>query len=156
MRFIVAAVMSLISLEAMAITQGQFTGFNMIVNMASNMSDGSVDGSPQALFDSMNRPEQDSMAGRGKVLVVPKKVLNFICARRAENNYHCSIYIHKSEFSQIAPGMARFEVRGEQAKALFDQFHSQGGRYSYRDESSVFGIDATPDVFVLKYNSQGL
>ncbi|WII70986.1 hypothetical protein QJS83_10990 [Bdellovibrio sp. 22V] len=157
MRLILLTLLALFSVsQAQAITRGQFTGMQFMVNIASVAYDGSNDSSPQILFDAMDRPEQDSMLGRGKTLEAPQKVLNFICARKGENNYQCSIYIHQSSFGRIAPGKARFDVRGEQAKALFEQFHSQNGRFTFRDEANTFGIEATPERFVMVYEADGI
>lgn len=156
MRFLLFALLSLSFSNAFAVTRGQFVGLQMIVNIWSSSYDGSVDGSPQVLFEAMDRPEQDSMVGRGKVLDMPQKVLNFICARKAENNYQCSITIHKTNFSSIGPGKAQFVLRGADAKAIFEQFHTQDGRFSYRDEMSTFSIEATPEIFVMKFNAQGI
>ncbi|MEN0058696.1 MAG: hypothetical protein AAGB31_07665, partial [Bdellovibrio sp.] len=85
-----------------AVTKGQFVGRQMIINISSAAYDGSVDGSPQILFEAMNRPEQDSILGRGKALEVAKNILNFVCAKRGENNYQCSIYIHQSEVGRVS------------------------------------------------------
>lgn len=156
MRFFLGLLLSLLSLKSLAVTRGTYTGMNLIVNISSNYPDGSVDGSPQELFAAMNRPEQPSMLGPGKSLEAGKKVLNFICVRKAENNYHCAIYIHKTAFSQIAPGKARFEVHGEQAQALFDQFHTQNGSYSFKDEDGKTGVWVTPERFVILYSEQGI
>lgn len=156
MRVLIFAVLMLAAGHSWSMTRGQFAGMQMIVNITSGMYDGTVDGSPQNLYLLMNRPEQETMLGKGKVLEAPKKMLNFICARRGENNYHCSIYIHQSNVAQIAPGKALLDVRGDQARALFEQFHSGDGRVSYRDEEGVFAIEATPERFVLKFDAQGV
>lgn len=141
---------------AQAGTRGQFLGMQFIVNIASVMYDGSNDSSPHVLFEAMDRPEQDSMIGRGKVLEAPKKVLNFICARKGENNYQCSIYIHNSPSARIGPGMAHFEARGAEARALFEQFHTEDNYFTYQDDDGLFLIEATPDRFVMKFNANGV
>ncbi|WP_413944730.1 hypothetical protein [Bdellovibrio sp. HCB-162] len=156
MRLLLFALLSLSFSTSFATTRGQFVGLQMLVNIWSTSYDGSVDGSPQVLFEAMDRPEQDSMVGRGKVLDTPQKVLNFICAKKGENNYQCSITIHRSNFASIGPGKAQFVARGADAKAIFEQFHTQNDRFSYRDEMSTFSIEATPDIFVMKFNAQGL
>ncbi|WP_374080354.1 hypothetical protein [Bdellovibrio bacteriovorus] len=156
MRFLLFALLSLSFSNSFAVTRGQFVGLQMLVNIWSSSYDGSVDGSPQVLYAAMDRPEQDSMVGRGKALDMPQKVLNFICAKKAENNYQCSITIHRSNFASIAPGKAQFVARGEDAKAMFEQFHTQNGRFSYRDEMSTFSIEATPEIFVMKFDANGL
>ncbi len=156
MKTLIFLLLAFSSVSATAATRGQYVGMQMIVNIWSTSYDGSVDGSPQVLFAAMDRPEQDSFLGRGKSLDAPQKILNFICARKAENNYQCAIYIHKSSFAHIAPGKASFVAQGADAKALFEQFHSQNGRFSYRDEMSTFAIDATPESFVMKFDAQGI
>lgn len=156
MRILLFAVLLLTTTTSWAATRGQFVGMQFIVNVASVMYDGSNDSSPQILFDAMDRPLQDSIIGRGKTLEAPNKVLNFICAHKGENNYQCSIYIHQSSISRIAPNKAYFDARGELAKQLFDQFHTENGRFSFRDGDGVFVIEATPDRFVMKFDAQGV
>lgn len=156
MKFLILALLSLSFSKALAVTKGQFMGMQMIVNIASKNYDGSVDGSPQVLFEAMDRPEQDSFLGRGKALEAPQKVLNFICARKGDNNYQCSIYIHKSNLGRIGMNSAYFEARGDEAKALFQQFYSKDGVYSFKDEASTFLIYATPERFVIKFDAQGV
>ncbi|AFY01616.1 hypothetical protein [Bdellovibrio bacteriovorus] len=156
MRVFLFALLLLTATTSQAGTRGQFLGMQLIVNIASVMYDGSNDSSPHVLFEAMNRPEQDSMVGRGKVLEAPQKVLNFICARKGENNYHCAIYIHQSPLARIGPGMAHFEARGAEARALFEQFHTQDNRFSFRDGDGLFLIEATPERFVMKFNSNGV
>ncbi|UXR63581.1 hypothetical protein EZJ49_10890 [Bdellovibrio bacteriovorus] len=156
MRILLFVLMMLSVSASFAGTRGQFLGMQFIVNIASVMYDGSNDSSPQILFEAMDRPEQDSMIGRGKVLESPQKVLNFICARKGENNYHCAIYIHKSALGRIAPGKAYFDARGEQARALFEQFHTENGRLSFKDGDGLFQIEATPERFVMKFDAQGV
>lgn len=148
--------LSFSSSSALATTTGRYLGLQLVVNIASHNSDGSVDGSPQALFEAMDRPEQDSVLGRGKALEAPQKVLNFICAKRAENQYQCSIYIHKSNLGRIAPGKAYFEARGDEAKAYFQQFYSQDDVFSFKDEANTLVIYATPERFIIKYDAQGV
>lgn len=156
MRFLLFLFLSLSFTSAFAVTKGQFMGRQMIINIASTQYDGSVDGTPQSLFEVMNRPEQDSFLGKGKALEAPQNVLNFVCARRGENNYQCSIYVHQSAYGRIAPGKAYFEMKGDQAKALFDQFHTNGANFSFRDEASTFAIWATPARFVIQFSDQGV
>lgn len=156
MKLFIFALLSLSFSNALAVTQGQFMGAQMVINITSAQYDGSVDGSPQVLFEAMDRPEKETMIGRGKVLEAPKKVLNFLCGRRAENNYQCSIYIHQSSLARIGIGKAYFEARGEQAKAFFEQFHSQNGVFSYKDEGNTFVIYSTPERFVIKFDAQGV
>lgn len=156
MKYLIFAFLSLTIANAHAVTKGQFMGLQMIVNVSSVMYDGTVDGSPQVLFEGMDRPEQDSFLGRGKALEAPQKVLNFICAKRGENNYQCSIYIHQSSLGRISPGKAYFEARGEEAKALFQQFYAKNGVYSFKDEAGTLIIYATPERFVIKFDAQGI
>ncbi len=155
-KYLLVLLVSLAFSNSFAVTKGQFMGLQMIINISSTSYDGSVDGSPQVLFEAMDRPEQDSFLGRGKSLSAPQKELNFICARRAENNYQCSIYIHKSARGRISSGKAYFEVQGEAAQAYFEQFHSQNGVFSYVDESNTFVIYATPQKFVIKFDAEGV
>lgn len=156
MKYLLIFLMCSLYGNAFAVTKGQFMGRQMIVNISSTSYDGSVDGSPQILFAAMNRPEQDSFLGRGKALQAPQKELNFICARRAENNYQCSIYIHQSTQGRISPGKAYFEVQGPAAQAYFEQFHSRDGVFSYVDEANTFVIYATPQKFVIKFDAEGI
>ncbi|KHD88881.1 MAG: hypothetical protein OM95_07130 [Bdellovibrio sp. ArHS] len=156
MRALLFALISLSVSSSMAVTRGQYLGMQMIINIASVSYDGTVDGSPQELFLAMDRPEQDSILGRGKALEAPQKVLNFICAKKGENNYQCSIYIHKSNVARIGPGKAHFEVRGAEAQALFAQFHSEQGLFTYKDEAQTFAIHATPERFVMWYDESGI
>lgn len=156
MRFLIFGLLLLSVSTSQAGTRGQFAGMQFLVNIASVMYDGSNDSSPHVLFEAMDRPEQDSIFGKGKTLEAPQKVLNFICARKGENNYHCSIYIHQSNLARIAPGKAYFEARGEQARALFDQFHSNKVQFSFRDGDGLFLIEATPERFVMKFDAEGV
>ncbi len=146
----------LLSVSSQAVTRAQFFGSQMMINISSVMYDGTNDGSPQALFNLMDRPEQDSVVGRGKVLEAPQKVLNFICAHRGENNYQCSIYIHRSAFSAIAPKKASFVAEGEFAASLFSQFHSENGRVSYHNEDGTFAVEGTEQKVVIVYSEGGV
>lgn len=156
MRILLFLILSFGVSSSWAVTSGRYLGMQMIINIASNSVDGTVDGTPQELYLAMDRPEQDSMLGRGKSLEAPKKVLNFICAKKAENNYHCAIYIHKSNVARIGPGKAHFEVRGAEAIALFEQFHSENGLFAFKDEAQTFAIHATPERFVMWFDEQGI
>lgn len=156
MRILLFAALLLTTTTSWAGTRGQFVGMQFIVNMASVTSDGSNDSSPQLLFEGMDRPIQDSVIGQGKTLEAPKRILNFICARKGENSYQCSIYIHQSDISRIAPGKAYFEARGDLAQQLFKQFHSENGLFSFRDGDGLFIIEATPERFVMKFDAQGV
>lgn len=156
MRFFALVFLVLISFNAHAVTRGNFMGINFIVNITSNSPDGSNDGSPQVLYGLMNRPEQNSMLGPGKSLEIDKKTLNFICAKKAENNYHCTILIHKTAFSQIGPGRGKFVMQGEQARALFNQFHTNGVSLTFKDEAGKTLVHMTPESFIVEYNEQGV
>lgn len=156
MKLFIFMCLSLSVTSVFATTKGQFMGMQMVVNVASVNYDGTVDGSPQVLFEAMDRPEQDSILGRGKALEAPQKVLNFICAKRGENNYQCSIYVHKSNLGRIGPGKAYFEVRGDEAKLYFQQFYAKEGVFSFKDEAGTLIIYATPERFVIKFDAQGV
>lgn len=156
MRLFLLVFTSLVASSGLAMTKGQYLGRQMIVNLSSMSRDGSVDGSAQTLFESMDRPIQNSFLGKGKSLEAPKNILNFICAQKYHTDYQCSIYIHQSSFGRIAPGKAYFEAQGEQAAALFSQFYSKAGRVSYRDENDLFAVEATPDRFIIKFDENGL
>lgn len=156
MKLVLFLLLSCLFSTAFAVTKGQYMGRQMIINIASVQYDGTNDGSPQVLFDALDRPIQDSFIGPGKALVAPQNELNFVCAKRAENNYQCSIYVHMSAKGRISPGKAYFEVRGDEAKAYFAQFFSKNGVFSYKDESSTFIIYATPERFVVKFDAEGV
>jgi hypothetical protein len=95
--------------------------------------------------------------GPGKSLeVTPEKILNFVCGKRGENNYQCSIIFHRSSFAQFKPGKAYIEFNGEMAKRVFDQFQSNGAEYSYKDEAGMMLIYSSSNRFVIKYDAQGI
>lgn len=156
MKLLVFALISLSTFSSYALTKGQFLGRQLVVNISSANYDGTIDGSPQALFSFINRPEQDSFMGRGKVLDFPQKMLNFMCADRGENKFQCSIYIHSSNIARIAPGKASFVVEGDWAKHLFDQFLSNGVRFQYKNEEQTFLIDSTPQKFTMIFDEKGV
>lgn len=141
---------------AQATTTGRFVGPQMLLGLVSHGYDGSVDSSPQRLYELMDRPIQESMMGKGKSLATEKKILNFVCSDRGQGNFSCAINIHKSPFSQVSAQKATFEARGEDARHLFSQFHSQNGRISFRDESNLFMIEATPESFLMVYSAGGI
>ena len=41
-------------------------------------------------------------------------------------------------------------------KEMFEQFHTENGRFSYKDGDGVFQIEATPERFVMKFDAQGV
>ena len=140
-----------------AVTRSNFLGFQMMLNIASRNYDGSIDGSPQRLYSDLNVPEQGSIMGPGKSLEVnPEKVLNLVCGKRAENNYQCSIIIHKSPYGRFQPGSAYIEFKGDMAQKVFEQFHSNGVEYSYKDEDGIVLIYSSPERFVIKYDAKGI
>lgn len=144
------------SLGAHAVTTGRYVGPQMLIGLASHSYDGSGDSSPQRLYEAMNRPEQPSHMGKGKALAAEKRVLNFVCSDRGSGQFTCAINIHKTQFSQISNGKATFEVRGADAQALFEQFHSQNGVFSFRDDSNLFAIEGTPERFMIVFSSSGV
>ncbi len=147
---------SSLALSAQAVTKGQFAGVQMMINIASINYDGTVDGSPQTLFDALDRPAEDSIAGRGKKLLTPKGVFNFICAKRAENNYQCSVYIQNSAYGKIGPGFAALDIQGEEAQTIFAQFFSEQGQFAFRNEEDTFYLKATPQRFQILFKASGL
>lgn len=156
MRFLIFALLSLSFTRSYAMTQGRFMGIEMMVNISTSSMDGSSDSTPEDLYKLMNRPEEDSMVGRGKAMDAPKKVLNFICAIRSAGNYLCTIHMHKSNYGKISFNNAIFEVQGAEAQHYFDQFHSQGGRFYFKNPEGTFLIDATPDHFLIKFAQGGV
>ena len=128
----------------------------MLVSLATHASDGSVDSAPQRLYELMNVPEKPSSMGPGKALAGEKRVLNFVCNDRGQNAFQCAINIHKTQFSQISPNKATFEVHGEAAKAYFDQLHSQNGVFSFRDDENTFAVEATPERFLIVFSTSGV
>jgi hypothetical protein len=104
----------------------------------------------------MNVPEKPSNMGKGKALTAEKKILNFVCSDRGQDTYNCAINIHKSAFAFISNEKASFQVQGEAAKALFDQFHSENGVFSFRDDSNNFAIEASPDKFLIVFSTSGV
>lgn len=138
-----------------ATTTGRMVGPFMLISLASHTSAG-TDSTPERLYQLMNRPEQPSNMGKGKALASEKRVLNFVCNDRGQGAFQCAINIHKTQFSQISSGKATFEVHGAAAKAYFDQFHSQGEIFSFKDDSSLFAIEATPEKFLIVFSSSGV
>lgn len=156
MKFLSAIFIFLFSMTAFATTMGRYVGPQMLISLASHSYDGSVDSTPQRLYELMNVPEKPSSMGPGKALATEKRVLNFVCNNRGQGAYQCVINIHKTQHSQISPGKATFEVRGDAAKALFEQFHTQGGVFSFRDDSQMFAIEATAGKFLIVFSASGV
>lgn len=157
MRKIIFLVLVFTTSSAFSLTRSNFIGMQMLINIASTNYDGTIDGSPQKLYAELNVPEQGSVMGPGKSLdVSPEKILNFVCGKRGENNYQCSIIIHRSSYAQFQPGKAYIEFKGEMAKTVFDQFYSNGTEYSFRDESGLLLIYSSPSRFVIKFDAQGI
>ena len=156
MKLLSLIIILLSSVSVQAVTTGRYVGPQMLIGLASHSYDGSADSSPQRLYELMNRPEQPSHMGKGKALAAEKRVLNFVCSDRGSGQFTCAINIHKTQFSQISNGKATFEVRGAEAQALFEQFHSQNGAISFRDDSNLFAIEGTADRFLIVFSSSGV
>jgi hypothetical protein len=145
-----------LGMTAQAVTKGQFAGMQMMINIASVNYDGTVDGSPQTLFDVMDRPIEGSIAGQAKKLMTPKGVFNFICAHRAENNYQCSIFIQNSTYGKFAPGYAVLDIQGDQARDLAAQFFLKNSEFVFRNEGNTLYLKVTPDRFYLVFKEGGV
>lgn len=131
-----------------AMTSGRFLGQQFMINIAAQNPDGSVDSSPQKLFDAMNVPVQDSMLGPGKALKAEQKVLNFICANRGSGGgYTCMILIHQSAAAQIGLHKASFHLQGETARNLSAQFFlNDQNHFNFEDDSGLLSIKVSPDT----------
>lgn len=156
MKFLIFMTTFALGMTAQAVTKGQFAGMQMMINIASINYDGTVDGSPQTLFDVMDRPVEGSIAGQGKKLLTPKGVFNFICAHRAENNYQCSIFVQQSAYGKFAPGYAVLDIQGEEARALAAQFFLKNSEFVFRNEESTLYLKVTPDRFYLVFKEGGV
>lgn len=156
MKFLIFITTFALGLTAQAVTKGQFAGMQMMINIASINYDGTVDGSPQTLFDVMDRPVEGSIAGQGKKLLTPKGVFNFICAHRAENNYQCSIFVQQSAYGKFAPGYAVLDIQGEMARDLAAQFFLKNSEFVFRNEESTLYLKVTPDRFYLVFKEGGV
>ncbi|MFS4459887.1 hypothetical protein [Bdellovibrio sp. HCB2-146] len=145
------------AISVQAVTKGQFAGMQMMINIASVNYDGTVDGSPQALFDAMDRPVEGSIAGQGKKLLTPKGVFNFICAHRGENNYQCSIFVQNSSYGRFAPGYAVLDIQGDEAKKLHSQFFTKdNGQFTFRNEENTLYLKVSSDRFYLVFKEGGV
>lgn len=156
MKLLSVLLILLSSQTLMAKTSGRMVGPFMLISLASHTSDGVVDGTPKRLYELMNVPEKPSNMGPGKALSTEKRVLNFVCNSRGQDAYQCAINIHKTQFSQISPNKASFEVHGAAAAAIFAEFHSENGVFSFRDEENLFAIEATPERFLIVFSTSGV
>ncbi len=142
--------------SAYAITRGTYAVKAMTISLSTQMYDGTSDASPFNLYNLLNLPETTD-GKQAKVMRFDKNIFSLICSRRAEGVYECAVVIRQGPYAQISYDQARIKIQGAQAKTLYDQFFpSQTGRISFRDEASVFVIDATEDLFEVHYKSSGL
>lgn len=145
-----------VSLNLFARAEGRYLGLNYMINLVSTEFDGSFDHTPARLYAQMNVPEQQSFLGLGKALQVSKKEMSFICSKKAENNYQCSILIFNSPQGSIALRSAQIKYTGEQAKAITSQFflNEDGSDLVITDDSGQFNLIMRSDFFQLTFNAQ--
>ena len=146
----------LISTHVQARTEGRFLGLQYMINITSSSIDGTFDHTPARLFEQMNVPEQSSMLGPAKALVVSQKEMTFICNKKQENNYHCSIIIFKSNFGTIGFKSALVKYTGAKAQEMFAQFfpNQDGSEINITDDTGQFNLIVRPELFQLKFNQQ--
>lgn len=146
----------LVSLNLQARTEGRFLGMQYMINLTSSGFDGVFDHTPARLYEQMNVPEQSSFIGPGKALQVSQKEMSFICSKKAENNYHCSILIFKSAQGSFGPRSAQIKYQGEQAKAIVSQFfpNQDGSDVNITDDTGQFNLVIKPDLFQLTFAAQ--
>lgn len=147
---------SLFSIPTLAITRGTYAVKAMVINLSTQMYDGTSDASPFNLYNLLNLPETTD-GKQAKVLRYDKKIMSLMCSKRAENVYECAIVIKEGPQGQIAFNEASFKAEGVDAKAIYDQFFpSQTGKIFFRDQAGVFGLEASEDLFEIHYKSDGL
>lgn len=136
-------------------TEGRFLGMQYMINIISAGVDGTFEHTPARIYEQMNVPEQQSMLGPGKALELSKKEMTFICNKKAENNYHCSIMIFKSAAGSFDLQSAQIKYTGEQAKALVAQFfpNKDGSDINITDDSGKFNLVVKPDLFQLTFSN---
>lgn len=146
----------LISVNLQARTEGRFLGQQYMINLVSQGFDGTFDHTPARLYQQMNVPEQNSMLGPGKALVVSQKEMTFVCSKKAENNYHCSFIVFNSAFGKIGFKSALVKYTGAKAQEVFAQFFSNedGSEINITDDTGQFNLVIKPDFFQLKFNQQ--
>ncbi|AZZ37077.1 hypothetical protein CIK05_09825 [Bdellovibrio sp. qaytius] len=127
-----------------------------MINLVSNSFDGTFDHTPARIYGQMNVSEQNSMLGPGKVLVVSQKEMTFICNKKAENTYQCSILIFNSAFGKIGFRSAFIKYTGSQARDMFNQFYpnEDGSDINITDDTGQFNLIVRPDLFQLKFSQQ--
>lgn len=145
----------LLGFNVHARTEGRFLGVNYMINITSQNFDGSFSDTPAYLYKQMNVPEQQSMMGPGKALEVSNKELSFICSKKAENNYHCSILVFNSSQGNFSFHSAQIKYTGEKAKAVVAQFfpNEDGSDINLTDDTGQFHLVVKPDLFELTFES---
>lgn len=143
------------SLNLQARTEGRFLGMQYMINMVSASYDGTFDHTPTRLYEQMNVPEQSSMLGPGKALQVSQKEMSFICNKKAENNYQCSILIFKSPHGSFGLRSAQIKYEGEKAKVVVAQFfpNQDGSDVNITDDTGQFNLVIKRDLFQLTFEA---
>lgn len=146
----------LVSVNLQARTEGRFLGMQYMINLISAGYDGTFDHTPTRLYEQMDVPEQSSMLGPGKALQVSQKEMSFICNKKAENSYHCSILIFKSPQGSFGLRSAQIKYEGEKAKAIVAQFfpNQDGSDVNITDDTGQFNLIIKPDLFQLTFEAQ--
>lgn len=143
------------SLNLLARTEGRFLGQQYMINMISFGYDGTVDFTPHKIFRQMNVSEQSSLIGPGKVLETAREEISFICSKKKENDYHCSVIIFNSAFGKINFKSASLKYTGEKAQSLYAQFfpNDDGSEIVFQDDTGQFKLLVQPDLFQLTFNA---
>ena len=138
-------------------TVGRFTGMQYMINIVTDSRNGQVDDLPGIMYKTMNVPPQNSFLGLGKALATQKGELSFICSLKQNSKYHCSIMVFSTKNTKIDRQSAFIEYKGEQARALYEQFtpYDDSGIIHFVDEDKLFQVISKPDLFQLSYNYNG-
>lgn len=142
-----------LSFNAQAVTQAYFSASGQVmVNMQTGSFAGS-DPDPENLYNKMNVVPESSIVGLGKVIEDKDKSMHLICTDRGNSQFFCTLVLKPSAKAQInfANKTFKYQAIGEEAKELFNQFHSQEGSFSYTNSDGAFAINANQDEFVVEY-----
>lgn len=152
MKFLLLSILFFV-LNLEARTEGQFFGQQYMINISSRSVDGTFDHTAARLFEQMNVPEQNSFLGPGKALSVSQKEMTFICNKKQENQFQCSIMIFNSAFGKIGFNSANIKYTGEKASEMFQQFfpNEDGSEIKITDDTGRFNLIVKPDLFQIIY-----